>query len=97
MVKNLPANAGDVRDKGLIPGSGRSPGGGHGNPLQYSCLENTMGREAWWSTVHRVTKSWTQLKQLSMHACIQRDNYLFKNEEREFFNFQYNLLQYSVK
>ena len=97
MVRNLPANAGDIRDKGLILGSGRSPGGGHGNPLQYSCLENPMGRGAWQSTVHRVTKSWTQLKQLSMHICMQRDNYLFKNEEGEFFNFQYNLLQYSVK
>ena len=64
MVKNLPANAGDVRDAGLIPGSGRSPGGGHGNPLQYSCLENPMDREAWWATVHRVTKSWTRLKRL---------------------------------
>jgi len=47
MVKNLPANAEDVRDMGLIPGLGRSPGGGHGNPLQYSCLENPMGRGAW--------------------------------------------------
>ena len=64
VVKNLPANAGDVRDVGLIPGSGRSPGGGHGNPLQYSCLENPMDREAWWATVHRVTKSWTRLKRL---------------------------------
>ena len=47
--------------------SGRSPGRGHGNPLQYSCLENPMDRGAWWATVHRVTKSWTSLKQLSMH------------------------------
>ena len=47
MVKNLPANAGDTRDTGLIPGLGRSPGGGHGNPLQYSCLENPMDRGAW--------------------------------------------------
>ena len=46
-VKNLPASAGDLRDAGLIPGSGRSSGGGHGNPLQYSCLENLMDREAW--------------------------------------------------
>ena len=61
MVKKLPANAGDVRDAGLIPGSGRSPGGGHGNPLQYSCLGNLMDKEGWWVTVHRVTKSWTQL------------------------------------
>ena len=61
-VKNLPANAGDIRDVGLIPGSGRSPGGWHGHPLQYSCLEDPMGRGAWWATVHGVTKSWTQLK-----------------------------------
>ena len=62
VVKNLPANAGAVRDTGVIPGSGRSPGGGHGNPLQYSCLENPMDRGAWWATVHRVTQSWTRLK-----------------------------------
>ena len=57
MVKNLPANAGDLRDMGLIPGSGRSPGGGHGNSLWYSCLENSMDRGAWlWVTVPRVAK-----------------------------------------
>ena len=55
---------------GLIPGSGRFPGGGHGNPLQYPCLENPMVRGAWWATVHGVTKSWTQLKQLSTQAHI---------------------------
>ena len=59
VVKNPPANAGDIRDLGSIPGSGRSPGGGHGNPLQYSCLENPLD---WRATVHRVTKSQTQLK-----------------------------------
>ena len=58
-VKNLPANAEDVRDAGSIPGSGRSPGGGHGNPLQYSCLKNPMGRGAWQATVHKITKSQT--------------------------------------
>ena len=57
----LPANAGDVGDVGSIPGSGRSPGEGNGNPLQYSCLENSMDRGAWWATVHGVTKSWTWL------------------------------------
>ena len=56
VVKNLPANAGDARDTGLIPGLGRSPGGGNGNPLQYSCLGNHMGRGAWWAVVHRVKK-----------------------------------------
>ena len=52
MVKNPPANAGDVREAGSIPGSGRSPGGGNSNPFQYSCLENPMDRGAWWATVH---------------------------------------------
>ena len=56
MVKNLPANAGDTRDSGLISGLGRSPGVGNGNPLQYSCLENSMDSGAWWATVYRVTK-----------------------------------------
>ena len=59
VVKNLPAKAGDIRDAGSIPGSGRSPGGEHGNPLQFSCLENPLERGAWWVTVHRVTKSQT--------------------------------------
>ena len=54
VVKNLPANAGDVRDEGSISGSERSPGAGYGNPLQYSCLENPMDRGAWWATVHGV-------------------------------------------
>ena len=62
VVKNLPANAGDIRDTGLIPGLERSPGERNGNPLQYSGLENLMDRGAWWATVHRVTKSWTCLK-----------------------------------
>jgi len=55
-VKNLPVNAGDIRDEGSIPGLGRSPGAGHGNPLQYSCLGNAMDRGAWWATVHGVAK-----------------------------------------
>ena len=56
--KNSSVNVGDIRDVGLIPGLGRFPEGGHGNPLQYSCLENPMDRGAWQITVHRVTKSW---------------------------------------
>ena len=59
MVKNPSANAGDVRDVGSISGSERSPGGGHGDPLQYSCLENPMDRGAWQATVHRVAKNRT--------------------------------------
>ena len=72
VVKNPPVNAGNIRDMDLTPGLGRSPGGGHSNPLQCSCLENPMDRGAWWATVHRVTKSWTRLKQPSMHACMHR-------------------------
>ena len=59
MIKNMPDNAGDIRDVGSIPGSGRSPGGGYGNPLQYSCLENPMDIGAWWAMVHRVAKNQT--------------------------------------
>ena len=61
-VKNPPANAGDIRQASSIPGSGRSPGRGHGNPLQYSCLEKPMDSRAWRATVHAVAKSWTGLK-----------------------------------
>ena len=57
-VKNPPVNAGDLRDAGLIPGSRRSPKGGHGNPFQYSSLENPMDRRAWPAIAHRVAKSW---------------------------------------
>ena len=56
VVKNPPTNAGNIRDTGLTSGLGRFPGGGDGNPLQYSCLENPMDRETWWATVHGITK-----------------------------------------
>ena len=62
VVKNPLANVGDAKDMALIPGLGRSPGGGHGNPPQYSCLENPMDRGAWQTVVHRVAMSWTRLK-----------------------------------
>ena len=69
VVKNPPAHAGDLRDVSLIPGSGRSPGGQHGNALQYSCLENPMDRGDWQTTVHRVAKSQTRLNDLTrMHT-----------------------------
>ena len=65
------ASAGDVEDPGSIPGSGRSPGEGNGNSLQYSCLENLMDRGAWWATVHGVTKSQTRLNDYThTHTCI---------------------------
>ena len=66
--KNLPANIGDIIDVSSIPGSGRSPGGGHSNPLQYSCLKNPMDREAWWATVHSIAKSRIRQKGLSTRA-----------------------------
>ena len=65
VVRNPPANAGDIRNISSNPELGRSPGGGHDNPLQYSCLENPMGRGAWQITVHGATKSQTSLKQPS--------------------------------
>ena len=67
MVKNLPFNTGDIRDASSTPGSGRFPGGGHDNPLQYSCLENLMDRGAWQATVHGVTKSQRQLSTQHRH------------------------------
>ena len=68
MVKNLPANAGDVRDIGTISGSGRSPGEENGNPLQYSCLENSMDEGAWWATVRGVAKKRTRLSDFTHHT-----------------------------
>ena len=69
VVKNPPANAGDARDMGWIPGSGRSPGVGNGHPLQDSCLENSMDREAWWATGPGGCKEWDTTERLSMHMC----------------------------
>jgi len=68
VIKNPPANEGNIRDADLIPGLGRSPAGGHGNPLQYYCPENPLDRGDWRATVHRVAESQTWLKQLSMHT-----------------------------
>ena len=79
-VKNLPVNAGDIRDIGLIPGSGRSSGRRNGNPLQYSCLENPMDRGSWWAKVYRVSKSRTRMKQLSTHMmCTFQDSPVAKD------------------
>ena len=69
MVKNAPASAEDTRDMGLIPGSGISPGGGHGNPLQERGEENPIDRGAWWAIVHGVAKSWTQLSTFYYLSC----------------------------
>ena len=70
VVKNLPSSAGDIIDAGLIPGSGRSPGGGHGNPLQYSCLGNPMDRGLWWATIQGVTESWCFCLEFSRSYCL---------------------------
>ena len=89
VVKNLPANAGDTKDMGSIPGSGRSPGARNGNVLQYSCLENSMDRGAWWATVHGVAKSWTQmciqtLKEFKAnHILLIYDNVLSLKKKKE--------------
>ena len=79
VVKNLPANAGDVRDAGLIPGSGRCPGGGRGNPLQYSCLESSMDRGTWRAIVHRVTQNQTWLASSDAHMHSTRIDGSFVN------------------
>ena len=68
VVKNLPSNARNIRDVGLIPGLGRSTGGGHSNPLQYYCLENCMDKGAWQATVHRVAQN-PDMTEASKHAC----------------------------
>ena len=76
VVKNLPANAEDLRDVGLIPGLGISLGGGYGNPFQHSCLENSMSLVGY---VHRVAKSWTHLKELRrMHTLGAKHHFRFK-------------------
>ena len=81
MVKKSPANEGDIRDAGLIPGLWRSPGGGHSNPLQCFHLENPMNRGAWQATVHSVPKSWTRLKQLCM--LIMDNNHIYIQPPKE--------------
>ena len=79
MVKDLPANAGDIQDVGWISGSGRFPGGGHGNPLQYSCLESPMDRGVWWTTDHGVAESnMTEVTLHSMHSIKQHRQYYIK-------------------
>ena len=78
-VKNPPANAGDIREAGSIPGLGRSSREGHGNPPQYSCLENPIDRGTWRAIVHGVTKSQTQLKLLNMHTCTHVNMYVYTN------------------
>ena len=88
-VKHLSANRGDKRDAGLIPGSGRSPEGGYGNPLQYSCPENPMDGGAWQVTAHRVRRSQTQLKRLSTHTkkkIIKNTKYRCKKQKLQHVN-----------
>ena len=81
MVKNVPSNAGDARDAGSISGPGRSPGVGHHNAFQYSCLENPMDRGAFWAIVHGATESWTQLKWLSSNKSSKGPTAWFKYSE----------------
>ena len=80
VVKYLTANARAIGDTGSMHGLGRSSEGGHGNPLQYSCLENAMDRGAWRVAVHRAAKSQTQLRQLSMHSGIHMCDHLLQSK-----------------
>ena len=104
MVKYPPASAGDAGDVGLIPGMERSPEGGNGNPLQYSCLGNPMGRGAWWATVHGIIKSWTQLSNWARtHTHTHTHTPQKEKKERKFeiksgLNFLlYHLLKYDLR
>ena len=90
-MKNPPASAGDARDEGSIPGSGRSPGEGNGNPLQYSCLKNSMDGGAWWATIHGVgvAKSAMQLRiQTHTHTDVVR------KKKRSYYEFKRILLKF---
>ena len=78
VLRNPPANAGDIRNLGSIPELGRPPEGEHGNPLQYSCLENPMERRAWWPTVYCGAKSWTQLRRFSIASPIEEELWDYK-------------------
>ena len=95
VIKNPPANAGIIRDVGLIPGLGRSPGGGHGNPLQ-DYLEKRMDRGAWQAMVHRVAKSRIQLKWFSMHTCTSPNTYWVICQIWNFFTIQLYVLWCTV-
>ena len=83
MVKNPPVSIGDIRDAGLIPGSGRSPGGGHGNLFQYSCLKNRMDRGAWWVIVHRVAESDMTEPTSHTHTCTHMHNVYRATKSKE--------------
>ena len=82
MVNNSPANAGDIRDSGSVPELGKSPGGGHGSSLQYSCLENPMDGGVWQATVHGVTKSQTRLKPLNTGTNLQGRAWMGRGKAR---------------
>ena len=97
VVKKLLANAEDIKDTCSIPGSGRSPGGGHGNPLQYPCLENPMDRGAQWATVHGIPQSQTQLKRLSMiRKMIFEKDMIFAKDKNISFQLNKILVFYNV-
>ena len=97
VVKKLLANAEDIKDACSIPGLGRSPGGGHGNPLQYPCLENPMDRGAQWATVHSIPNSQTQLKRLSMiRKMIFEKDMIFAKDKNISFQLNKILVFYNV-
>ena len=90
VVKHPPASAGSIRDTHSIPGSGRSPGGDHGNPLQCSCLENPMDKGAWWTTIQSIPKSWTQWKRFNMQTHTMK--FIYSNLYLYMIIFSCNLL-----
>ena len=92
-----PANAGDIKDAGSICGLGRSPGGEHGNPRQYSPLGNPMHKRVWWTTVHGASKSWRQLKWLSTHVLISRCVWVWYTKYYTILDIDCALLPYSEK
>ena len=96
MVKNRTINAGEGRDMGFIPGSGRSPGGGDGNPLQYPCLGNPMDRGAWRATVYRIAKSQTRLKQLSTPSWLMNNKTKGRGHNSVFLSSQDSVLPSSL-
>ena len=96
MVKNPPANAGDTRDAGLIPRLGRSLVVKNGNSLQYSYLENSMDRDTWWATVHRVAKSWTWLSTQTHIIFFSRNKFILKNSLSLNLHKIFNLSYYNI-
>ena len=97
MLKNLPAKAGGARDAGSVPGSGRSPGVGNGNPVQYSCLENSMDRGGWWATIHGVAKELDTTKHSTAHQHLYIKVYIYINAHTHIHGHRYMKVGHDIK